>query len=82
MLQLVLGAQAPRTELEPLLLVAYQYRGAVDVGRPPAVGVALGMAHVVPELRPLATQITLSHRPPLALDKAYVYYKITTTIIQ
>ena len=46
----MLGAQAAGAQVEPFGFTIYNNPCRVDIGHPVAVGMALGMAHVVPEL--------------------------------
>ena len=50
MYDLVLGAQAAGAQVESFGFTMYNNPCRVDIGHPVAVGMALGMAHVVPEL--------------------------------
>ena len=58
----VLGAQAPGTDLEPLLLATYRHFGATNIGQPLSFGMTLGVAYVVSKLECLPTKVTFCHR--------------------
>ena len=62
--QLGLGAQAAGANKHLLLPSSDSDGLLVDVGRPSPVGPSLGMAHVMPELRALATDRALGHGSP------------------
>ena len=47
----MLVAQAPGAQVKPFGLAIYIDSGGMNVGHPMAVGVALGMADVMPKLR-------------------------------
>jgi len=47
----VLGAQASGAQVKPFWLAIYNDGGGMNVGYPAAVGVALGVADIMTELR-------------------------------
>jgi len=57
----VKGLQALSAHIDLPRLTIHHHRALGDVGAELAVGVPLGKAHIVPELRTLATYFTLSH---------------------
>jgi hypothetical protein len=57
----ILGLQALRAHVDLARLAVHHHRALGDVGAKLAVGVPLGKAHIVPELRTFATYFTLSH---------------------
>ena len=58
---LIVGAEAARAEVDALHLAVNHDPRRVDVGRPGAVGMTLGMAHVMPEHRGLPAKIALHY---------------------
>ena len=52
---LVLGTQAPGTQVKALFLAVNSDGGWVDIGGPAPVGPALGMAYIMSEKRRFAT---------------------------
>ena len=56
---LIVGAEAPRAQVDPLHLAVDGNPDGMDVGRPAAVGMPLGVTHVMPELRRFSTYFTL-----------------------
>ena len=61
---LIVGAEAARAEVDALHFTVYHNPGRVDVGRPAAVGMTLGVADVMPEHRGLPAKIALHYRSP------------------
>jgi hypothetical protein len=55
----ILGAQAPGAEFEVFHFTVNHDAGGMDIGRPVAVGMALGMADVMTVKRGLAANIAL-----------------------
>jgi len=47
----MLGAQAPGAQVKSFWLTIYSDGGRVNIGQPATVGVALGMADIMTELR-------------------------------
>jgi hypothetical protein len=58
------GAEAARAEVDALHLTVNHDPGRVDVRRPAAIGVTLGVADVVTEHRGLSAKIALHYRSP------------------
>jgi hypothetical protein len=56
---LLLGAQAPCADIDPLPLAVYDDGSLADIGHPAPLGMALGMGYVISNLRFLPTQLTL-----------------------
>ena len=73
-------AQAPGADVEPLPGSIDHQRGAVHIGRPDAVGVAFGMAHVVTSLVCLPADFAHCHGflIPQRFDKHSLCCKITS----
>lgn len=57
--QLMLGAQAPGTQVEAHPLTILDDSSRVYIRQPLTVGVSHGMAYIMTKLRRLATQLTL-----------------------
>ena len=58
---LLICAQAPGADLEPLPAPAYHQHGGVHIGRPDALGAAFRVAHVVTSLVCLPTDFAHCH---------------------
>jgi hypothetical protein len=60
--------QAACTNVAAAILTVDQHVLALDIRTEHAVGCTLGVTNVMPEHRALATDLTLSHDPPLFFD--------------
>jgi hypothetical protein len=56
---LLLGAQTPGADVDPLPLAVYDDGGLGDIGHPAPLCMALGMGYVISNLWLLPTQLTL-----------------------
>ena len=56
---LLLGAQTPGTDVNPLPLAVYDDSSLADIRQPAPLGMALGMGYVISNLWFLPTQLTL-----------------------
>jgi hypothetical protein len=56
---LLLGAQTPGADVDPLPLAVYDDGGLADIRQPAPLGMALGMGYVISNLWFLPTQLTL-----------------------
>jgi len=72
----VLRPQTPGAQVQVLHLAVDEDRGGVNIGRPVAVGVALGMADVMTVLRRFAADIALQFScSPLVLRLGYCKFR-------
>ena len=73
-------AQAPGTDVEPLLAPVYDQHGGVHIGSPDAMGAPFGVAHVVTSLICLPADFAHCHGflLPQCFDKHSLYCKITS----
>jgi hypothetical protein len=56
---LLLGAQTPGADVDPLPFAVYDDGGLADIRQPAPLGMALGMGYVISKLWFLSTQLTL-----------------------
>ena len=55
---LLLGAQTPGADVDPLPFAVYDDGSLADIGHPAPLGMALGMGYVISNLWFLPTQLT------------------------
>jgi hypothetical protein len=56
---LLLGAQTPGADVNPLLFAVYYHGSLGDIRQPSPPGMALGMRYIISNHRFLSTQLTL-----------------------